>query len=211
MLIIGVADAARSWVSDIDRSNCAVLGPLRTDEVMAAGAALEILSSVDLVWMASGSPRESDFVFLGLAHAHGLPVFAAPQFVGTALPGFVSFAQTPDKACREVRLSPRAVPAAALALLQGYYRRTAAERGYSSEDARDCILLLTEEVGELARAVRKQVGLSRSGEYPKSEVGHELADVQLYLLHLANILGLDLHGAIVSKERLNAEKFVRSR
>jgi NTP pyrophosphatase (non-canonical NTP hydrolase) len=206
-----MADNEGSWISDLDRSNCAVVGPLSTDQVMGTDAALQILSSVDLVWMPSGSPRGSDFVFLGLAHAHGLPVFASSQFAGTALPAFVSLAQSPAHACEQVRLSPRAVPAAALALLQGYYRRTAVERGYSSEDARDCILLLTEEVGELARAVRKRVGLSRSTEYPKSEVGHELADVQLYLLHLANILGLDLPDAIVSKERLNDEKFVRSR
>ena len=41
-------------------------------------------------------------------------------------------------------------------------------------------------------------------------MGEELADVQLYLLHLANVMGLDLANAVTDKERKNAERFAAS-
>lgn len=92
-----------------------------------------------------------------------------------------------------------------LKYLQNYYHRTAARRGWGEETARDTMLLLTEEIGELARAIRKHEGLSRDGEYDV-QLAEELADVQLYLVHLANNVQVDIADAVTAKDIKNATK-----
>ncbi len=101
-------------------------------------------------------------------------------------------------------------PGAVLRPLQEYYAAIANERGYDQESPQDTMLLITEEVGELARAVRKAVGLRRDGRWGETSVAEELADVQLYLLHLANVMGLNLADAVTDKEKKNAERFTAS-
>jgi NTP pyrophosphatase (non-canonical NTP hydrolase) len=98
-------------------------------------------------------------------------------------------------------------PGAGLASLQSYYKRTAARRGWDGESPRDTMLLLTEELGELARAVRHVSGLARTQGFEDRQIGEELADVQLYLTHLANSLNVDLASAVTEKEKENARRF----
>jgi NTP pyrophosphatase (non-canonical NTP hydrolase) len=68
------------------------------------------------------------------------------------------------------------------------------------------MLLLTEEMGELARALRKSAGIQRDQGWEGQDVAEELADVQLYLVHLANISGIELADAVTNKELINAER-----
>ena len=56
------------------------------------------------------------------------------------------------------------------------------------------------ELGELIGAVRKDGEASAAAAL-------EMADVQLYLVHLANIAGIDLREAVVEKERINSTRF----
>ena len=102
-------------------------------------------------------------------------------------------------------------PSSALERLQRYYARMASERDYRVTTAPDTMLLLIEEVGELARAIRESVGLHRAGAFPPQAVADELADVQLYLLHLANVLGESLSVAVEEKERRNHERSLATR
>lgn len=90
--------------------------------------------------------------------------------------------------------------------LQAYYKKIAKNRGWDDESAKDTMLLLTEEVGELARAIRKSEGLRRDHKY-RVNLEEELSDIQLYLLHLANIVNVDLGDAVTRKEMKNAERF----
>ncbi len=53
--------------------------------------------------------------------------------------------------------------------------------------------VLVEEVGELARALRK------SGDEPDNNVEDEIADIFFVLLGLANVLGVDLEEAFSRK------------
>jgi NTP pyrophosphatase (non-canonical NTP hydrolase) len=99
-------------------------------------------------------------------------------------------------------------PVPALKAFQQYYRRAALTRGYSKERPKDCLLLMVEEVGELARALRKREKLTRHGSYPESSEAQELADVFLYVVHMANVLGLDLAEIVQKKEFINLEKFL---
>jgi NTP pyrophosphatase (non-canonical NTP hydrolase) len=95
--------------------------------------------------------------------------------------------------------------------VQEYYRRIAAQRGFEKETAHDCFVLLVEEVGELARVLRKREGLARHHASGKHDESLELADVLLYVVHMANILGIDLSDAIKMKEEINLARFLRQR
>jgi NTP pyrophosphatase (non-canonical NTP hydrolase) len=65
---------------------------------------------------------------------------------------------------------------------------------------------MVEEVGELARALRKREKLMRHGPSHDVDEANELADVFLYVVHMANVLGLDLGRIVRDKELLNLEK-----
>lgn len=90
--------------------------------------------------------------------------------------------------------------------LQADFAAIAKERGWDGESPKDILVLLTEELGELARAVRKHEGMIRDQAYD-TELAEELADVQNYIIHLANTTGVDLQKALIAKEAKNAERF----
>jgi NTP pyrophosphatase (non-canonical NTP hydrolase) len=84
-----------------------------------------------------------------------------------------------------------------------------AARGFGDESLRDVVLLLVEEVGEVAKAVRRLTGLKTYTATPKEQkkVAHELADCLIYLLDLANLADVDLDQAFQEKEALNSIKY----
>jgi NTP pyrophosphatase (non-canonical NTP hydrolase)/nucleoside 2-deoxyribosyltransferase len=91
--------------------------------------------------------------------------------------------------------------------LQDYYRHAAEKRGFDREKPEQVFVLLVEEVGELAKAIRAIIGVSvKADDKSRKSVRLELADCFLYLLHMANQLGINLYEAFREKERLNAEK-----
>lgn len=194
----------------VDEVDGFVLAPDELDQAPEEVEAnhLAAMADADFVWLHApdGYVGMSAAMELGFARARAIPVFGRSQPSDIAFAGLVTVVSGPDEALEQLEASHR-IPGAALGPLQEYYRRVAAARGYDSESPQDCMLLLTEEVGELARAVRKRAGLIREGGYDAGlEVAPELADVQLYLLHLANILDIDLEGAVRTKERRNAER-----
>jgi len=87
--------------------------------------------------------------------------------------------------------------------IQKYYKQKTEERGFADETAQDALLLMTEELGELARAIRKNVGIKTDNKEKIYAIEEELADIFIYLLHLSNILGLDLEEAFWKKENEN--------
>jgi NTP pyrophosphatase (non-canonical NTP hydrolase) len=91
--------------------------------------------------------------------------------------------------------------------LQEYYAEQSRKRGFDNETTEQIFVLLVEEVGELAKAIRSMIGLSvQSDDATRKSVKLELADCFIYLLHMANKLRIDLYDAFREKERLNAEK-----
>lgn len=65
---------------------------------------------------------------------------------------------------------------------------------------------LAEEVGELARAMRKDLRPVSDGQV-KNTVEEELWDVIYYALAIANTYGIELEAVIPEKEKLNNEKY----
>lgn len=92
--------------------------------------------------------------------------------------------------------------------LQRYMADVCRERGWDSSSVLETFLLFTEEVGELAKAIRNHQGLfPEEGKPPRDrELEAEMADVLSYLLDLANRLDVDLEQAFRDKEAVNASR-----
>lgn len=65
---------------------------------------------------------------------------------------------------------------------------------------------LSEEVGELSRAMRKHAS-RREGASVKDTIDEEIWDVMYYAIALANCYGIDLETTIRDKEELNRVKY----
>lgn len=92
-------------------------------------------------------------------------------------------------------------PTPSLGDLQRYVDQMEAERGFTDQGVIEKCLLLGEEVGELFKAVRTAEGMKI--DVPGGDIGHELADVMIYLCAIANRCGVDLEDAFRSKEAKN--------
>lgn len=170
---------------------------------------LKAIEKANFVWLHTpgGYVGPTAALEVGFAHAAGVPVFAQQVPVDGALQSMVRLADSPSSVVKNWPRHPDP-PAPAIKAFQEYYKRAAVQRGYSKEGPKECLLLMVEEVGELARAIRKREKLVRHGSYRDSNEAHELADVFLYVIHMANVLGFDLADVVRDKEFKNVEKFL---
>lgn len=92
--------------------------------------------------------------------------------------------------------------------LQQYMARTCEERGWDQTDVLETFLLFSEEIGELAKAIRNRRGLyTEKGKIiEQDELESEFADVFGYLLELANKFEVDLESAFRKKEEINNQR-----
>lgn len=94
-----------------------------------------------------------------------------------------------------------------LAELQQYVKEICQERGWDQDTYLEKFLLFSEEVGELAKAMRKNAGLYDEQARAKNiSLSEEFADVFSYLLDLANYFNIDLEQAFRDKEKINTER-----
>ena len=153
---------------------------------------------------------------LGGAIALDKPVFCKELVADSALKFFCGTVATPEqvKTVLENRSPLESInERSSVVVLQQYIHDMVVRRGFDKETPRDVLLLMVEEVGELAKAVRKYSGLKsdeeRKGRYPALE--GELADVFIYLLDLANLLDISLFRALHEKEQENEKRSAPSR
>lgn len=90
--------------------------------------------------------------------------------------------------------------------LQRFIGETCAERGWDKRTALELALFLTEEVGEVARAVRKELALGDTKPETPEHLGEELVDVLNYVLDIANHYDIDLEQASRAKWAKNATR-----
>lgn len=89
--------------------------------------------------------------------------------------------------------------------LQSYIKR----KDYHPELLKDYFLKLSEEVGELSRAMRK--GLKApDGKEIKGTIDEELWDVIYYTIAIANLYDVDLEEVIKIKEKMNQSRYPSS-
>ena len=93
--------------------------------------------------------------------------------------------------------------------IQSYIKKVMEVRGFNKEKPSDKILLLVEEVGELAKAIRKnesKLGIDKTKEYNYSSVESEIADIFIVLLSICDILNIDLLKVFLEKEEENIKR-----
>ena len=90
--------------------------------------------------------------------------------------------------------------------LQKYIWQMNIDRKFNREDASKKFVMLMEEVGELAKAVRKEAGLKFTDTTKMNDIKEELADVQIVLLGLASLLNIDMFEAVEQKEKKNRSR-----
>ena len=93
--------------------------------------------------------------------------------------------------------------------IQSYIREIIIIRGFSEQRVQDKMLLLLEETGELAKAIRKTLP-EASIDYEKIEnytdIEEEIADVFIVLASICNRLNINLYDAIKKKEEKNIKR-----
>ena len=95
---------------------------------------------------------------------------------------------------------------ASLKEIQEYVKAVLIERGFDEETIVEKCLLLGEEIGELYKAVRKTQGVKCDDNSKFSKVEHELADILMYTLDIANKCDIDLEEALRDKEKINKQR-----
>lgn len=93
--------------------------------------------------------------------------------------------------------------------LQNYIKNVIELRGFSNKSIQDEMLLLLEEAGELAKAIRKKLPngtIDKEKIQNYTEIEEEIADVFIVLTELCNVLNIDLYKAILEKEKINVER-----
>jgi len=91
--------------------------------------------------------------------------------------------------------------------LQEYIKEMIEIRGFSNETPQDIMLLMTEEVGELAKAVRKTTHIKQDvNKADDYDIKGEITDVFNYLLALCKILNINLIEAFKEKEKRNCKR-----
>ena len=169
--------------------------------------------------------RNSDFLYVvnpegyigtsatmevGYALALSVPVFSSEPPAEPILAMFVRCEGSIERVKRTLtdNVSAEVPKRADLAALQTYIRKVVHLRGFDDESVRDVMLLLVEEVGELAKSIRREIGLKVGASNPedRKKVAHELADCLIYLLDIANLEGIDLDEAFRAKEAINQKK-----
>ena len=86
--------------------------------------------------------------------------------------------------------------------LQTYIKET----DYKPELLKDYFLKLSEEVGELSRAMRKGLKAQDNAEI-KGTIDEELWDVIYYVLAIANIYDVDIEQVIKVKSEMNESRY----
>lgn len=89
---------------------------------------------------------------------------------------------------------------------QKYIREMIKERGFEKETIPEIFMMLSEEVGEMAKAARKQIGIKVDNNSRKPELTYEIADVFIYILAICNYFNIDLEKAFRDKEEINKKR-----
>lgn len=87
-----------------------------------------------------------------------------------------------------------------------YLQEYIKQKDYKPERKKDYFLKLSEEVGELAKAMRKDV-LYKDSNSIKGTIDEEIWDVIYYALAIANCYDIDVESTIKVKEKINNKKY----
>ena len=90
--------------------------------------------------------------------------------------------------------------------VQDYIKKVSEIRGFSKQSIEQAMLLLTEEMGELAKAIRKEkttMSIDNNKIKNYDTIESEVADVFIVLCSICNKLEIDLFSPLKEKEKEN--------
>lgn len=93
--------------------------------------------------------------------------------------------------------------------VQEYIRKVIELRGFDKQSPEQAMLLLTEEVGELAKAIRKDktsMSIDKNKINNYDTVEGEIADIFIVLSTICNKFNVDLWSALKTKEKENVNR-----
>ncbi|MCR5147292.1 MAG: nucleotide pyrophosphohydrolase [Clostridia bacterium] len=93
--------------------------------------------------------------------------------------------------------------------IQYYIKEVIKIRGFYDQNIETTMLLLTEEIGELAKAIRKEstsMSIDKNKIQNYDTVESEVADVFIVLNTICNKLNIDLFSAVKEKEKQNINR-----
>jgi len=91
--------------------------------------------------------------------------------------------------------------------IQRYMNEAIEARGFSNETSKDILLFLTEELGELAKAIRKETKMKMDvNKNDGFDVKGEIADIFSYILAMCRTHEIDLLQAFKEKEKENNKR-----
>lgn len=93
--------------------------------------------------------------------------------------------------------------------VQKYIKEVIAIRGFTDHSVEQEMLMLTEEIGELAKAIRKDaasLSIDKNKIKNYDTIESEAADVFIVLTSICNKLNIDLFTAIKEKEKENIDR-----
>lgn len=173
---------------------------------------LEAISRSDFLYIVNpgGYIGRSVAFEIGYALSKNVPVYSLEKLEDVVLSFFVKPKKRINTIKRELSVKRDKIfirKHFTLRELQDYIHDIIKLRGFEKETIEDVILLLVEEVGELAKATRIFLGIrsSRKRDLYKN-VGEELADCMIYLIDIANLANIDLENAFREKERHNSRR-----
>lgn len=178
-------------------------------------AHLNEISNADALYLYNpeGYIGPSSAMELGWALSLGKPIFARKICKDTTLKYFVKKIDkiediTSEFVSQRKSFTNMLSPQSPLNILQRYVKQVTAQRGFDNETPRDKVLLMLEEFGELAKAMRKYIGLKMDKDKRQSytELKHEFADILFYLLDLSNSCEIDLFHSFQEKEMENVNR-----
>lgn len=90
---------------------------------------------------------------------------------------------------------------------QKYIEEMVKIRGFQDETPKDVMILLTEEIGELAKEIRKSSDMKFDvSKERKLKLEDEIADVFMYILCMCRVKNVDLAQAFQQKEEKNMNR-----
>lgn len=92
--------------------------------------------------------------------------------------------------------------------IQQYVANLEQERGFAKNTVLEKYLLLSEEIGELAKCIRKSTSTMRTdaAKHYNFDTAGEFGDIIILLCALANRLDVDLEQAFRDKEEVNKKR-----
>jgi len=177
---------------------------------------LQAIAKSDFLYVVNPEGYIGDSVALeiGYALSKGVPVYSSERpkdkVIGSFLVSGIPLSRLKNRIARQKNKLGKILLKASPTLvdLQEYVAKIVRARDFSEEGLTDVALLLVEEIGELAKAIRLRTGLKLAAENLEGikSLEAELADCLVYLLDLANLSNVDLERALRAKEAFNAER-----